>query len=130
MAPKDLCRTDTSKVERIAMAATIEAASLTTDEMIDELMSKGTVAGFTSLEEMRTANFGMDIFAKSEGITGEGRLRKLGGIAASRNLTFTQLCEELHAELIARLRRALVERTKAGKLGGHPSPIFSEIVNS
>lgn len=109
------------------MNATVQAVSPSFDEMIVELMTDGTIAGCSSLQEMEAAEIGVNLFVREDGIKDDNRLRELSGVALSRGITYTRLLSTLHLELVERLRLRLQSDLSSGALGGHVTPLFEEL---
>lgn len=90
------------------MVAT-QNATLTIDSMVKELLEQGTITGYSTLSQIREAGLGLLFRAQREGIDPNSRIRKLGGIALSEGLTYMQLGDREHAQLIRKFREALAD---------------------
>ncbi len=112
------------------MHATAQVASLTFEGIIAELMGQGTIAGYSTLEELKSAEIGVELFVQEDGIEEDGRLRQLSGVALSRGITYSQLKDQLHLELIKRLQSQLQLMAQKSGLGGHFTNLLSEIITS
>ena len=95
--------------------------------MIAELVSQGTVAGCTTLAELKADDVGVELFVYEEGIDRDSRMRQLAGTSQSRGLTSSQLPASLHEELVMRLRHYLMEDAS---LASRPDnfPLIEEIL--
>ncbi len=117
------CEQVRKKDRVIAMPTPVQ----TFDSMIAELLSQGTVAGCSSLEELKADDVGVELFVREENIDSDSRLRKLAGVALRRNLTYVQLLEVLHEEFVQRLREHL-NGLPEGALSAQDTSLFEEIL--
>ena len=113
--------------KEVVMTTTLQNA-LTLDDMIDELMTQGTIAGRDSLDGVLKAQVGLMLFAQEEKIHPDVRKRQLSGIALSRDITFARLQQQMHDQLVWRLKCQIEVRLGDGAVGGKMPALVDEIV--
>ena len=104
-----------------AMTAT-QKATLTIDELVKELLEQGTIAGCRTLQQVRDARLGLLFRAQQEGMNPDSRTRQLAGIALRKNITIMELGDREHANLVRKLREALMDAI-------HPEERSNQLIN-
>lgn len=101
----------------------------TVKQMIAELLHSGTIMGHATLARVREAKVGLALFAQDESIDPDERLRKLGGISLAMGITFEQLTQQKHDELVMDLQRRVTRHPAVALRVLEGSTLLSEIRN-
>lgn len=111
----------------MSVATVVHSVVPTIGEMIAELLRSGTIMGYATLAKIHKAKIGLILFAQDEHIDPDGRLRKLGGISHSMGITFEELTQRKHNELVVNLHRCVTGHPAIASHALEESTLLAEI---